>query len=102
MSDAIVAEIAEQVAALPDCLQRTVLAIVHALEAAQGRGLSPRELDELGRAIQTITRGLANIPLSEIPGRELLPFVGAIRPDDLELMAEAIESGCEQVDDDEW
>ena len=36
------------------------------------------------------------------PGRELLQFAGTIELDDLALMQQAIEEGCEQVDADEW
>jgi hypothetical protein len=35
-------------------------------------------------------------------GRQLLHFAGAIPADDLRLMRQAIEEGCEQVDHDEW
>jgi hypothetical protein len=37
-----------------------------------------------------------------IPGKELLRFVGMISPDDLEMMKQAIEEECEQIDPDEW
>jgi hypothetical protein len=36
------------------------------------------------------------------PGRELLQFAGTIEPDDLALMKQAIEEGCEKVDANEW
>ena len=36
------------------------------------------------------------------PGQTLTRFAGWIAPDDLALIQEAIESGCEQVDLDEW
>lgn len=32
----------------------------------------------------------------------LIQFSGTIDPSDLEAMSDAIESGCEQVDPDEW
>jgi hypothetical protein len=37
-----------------------------------------------------------------VPGRQLLRFAGAIPPDDLDLMRQAIEADCEQVDTHEW
>ena len=37
-----------------------------------------------------------------VPGKELLRFAGAIPADDLNLMAQAINEGCEQVDLNEW
>jgi len=37
-----------------------------------------------------------------VPGKELLRFAGAIPADDLNLMAQAIKEGCEQVDLNEW
>ena len=36
------------------------------------------------------------------PGQALARFAGCIAPDDLALMQEAIESGCERVDADQW
>ena len=36
------------------------------------------------------------------PGKLLLEFADTISPDDLSLMRQAIESGCEQVDGSEW
>jgi hypothetical protein len=36
------------------------------------------------------------------PGKTLIRFAGWIPPDDLALMQDAIESGCEGVDIDEW
>ncbi len=36
------------------------------------------------------------------PGKELLQFAGTIEPDDLALIKQAIEEGCEKVDADEW
>lgn len=36
------------------------------------------------------------------PGEKLLKLVGTISPEDLEIMKQAIEEGCEQVDESEW
>lgn len=37
-----------------------------------------------------------------VPGQQLLRFAGAIPLDDLQVMRQAIEDGCEQVDANEW
>ncbi len=37
-----------------------------------------------------------------VAGRNLLRFAGTIEPDDLHLITQAIEEGCEQVNVDEW
>lgn len=47
-------------------------------------------------------RILAGLTIQGVPGWQLLPFAGAIPPDDIQLMREAIEQDCEQVDTDEW
>lgn len=47
-------------------------------------------------------RALAGSTIQGVPGRQLLRFAGAIPPDDIQLMREAIERDCEQVDIDEW
>ena len=48
------------------------------------------------------TRALAGSAPRGIPGRQLLRFAGAVPENDISLMSEAIERGCEQVDTDEW
>jgi hypothetical protein len=57
---------------------------------------------ELQWRVLEFTRALALSSPSGIAGGQILRFAGAIAPDDLELMREAIEQGCEQVDGDEW
>lgn len=42
-------------------------------------------------------RELADIELRGIPGADLLTFAGRIPADDLQLMSDAIEAGCETV-----
>jgi len=37
-----------------------------------------------------------------IPGKDLLRFAGAIEPNDLQVMAQAIEEDCEKVNPNEW
>ena len=74
MSALIKERLVEQVDALPDDLQRRVLDFAQALA-------------------MTLPKG--------VPGTELLKFAGVISADDGRRMSEAIEAGCEKVDD-EW
>lgn len=57
---------------------------------------------ELQWRVLEFARALALFTPRGVPGRQLLPFAGAIPLDDLELMRQAIEQGCEQVDIHEW
>lgn len=75
MNGAIRSKVIEQLDALPEDLQRQVLAYVEALQSERRRG---------------------------IPGKQLLEFAGAIPGQDLQLMQQAIEDGCEQVNVNEW
>ena len=75
MDTPIFNEITKKIKTLPDNLQRQVLIFVDALQVSSMRGA---------------------------PGKSLLEFAGTISLDDLSLMGEAIESGCEKVDGSEW
>lgn len=75
MSSAVVTQVAEQLETLPYNLQSQVLLFVETLRA-------------------TVQSG--------VPGKRLLRFAGAIPLNDLQLMEEAVEAGCEQVDPDAW
>jgi hypothetical protein len=75
MSDAVITEVVQQMESLPTDLQQQVLAYVKRLASSAQRGVS---------------------------GQSLLRFVGLIPPDDLQLMRQAIDEGCEQVDWREW
>ena len=57
---------------------------------------------ELQWRVLEFTRALALSAPHGIPGQRLLQFAGAIPLDDVQLMREAIEQGCEQVDASEW
>jgi hypothetical protein len=57
---------------------------------------------ELQVRVLEYTRSLAQSAPRGIPGRQLLRFAGVIPLDDVELMSEAIEQGCERVDANEW
>jgi hypothetical protein len=41
----------------------------------------------------------ASVPKG-IPGRDLLRFAGTLSPEDAEEMRQAIEEGCEQIDEE--
>jgi hypothetical protein len=75
MDTPVISENVKKVQALPDNLQRQVLIFVDALQVSSTRGT---------------------------PGKSLLKFAGKIPLDELKAMSEAIESGCEQVDSNEW
>ena len=75
MESSIVTQVVERLSVLPDNLQRRVLEYVEALDASVRQG---------------------------VPGSKPLQFAGTIPPDDLRTMEAAIESGCEQVDVNEW
>jgi hypothetical protein len=62
------------------------------------KGLPP----ELQRRVLEFTRSLAKSSPRGVPGRRLVSFCGSIKPDDLRLMSQAIEDGCERVDANEW
>lgn len=75
MSNSIITKVVEQLETLPATLQQQVLEFIQTLKASTPLG---------------------------VPGRQLLRFAGAIPADDLQLMHQAIEEGCEQVDMNEW
>jgi len=75
MDASIVDKVVEQMNALPNELQWRVLEFTRALTLSAPRGVS---------------------------GKQLLRFAGAVPRDDVRLMREAIEQGCEQVDANEW
>jgi hypothetical protein len=74
MNISIIDEVIEQLRAMPQDLQGRVLEFARTLVRSQVRGT---------------------------PGQQLLRFAVSIPPDDLQLMREAIEQGCEQVDSNE-
>ncbi|MEA5499009.1 hypothetical protein VB834_10115 [Limnoraphis robusta Tam1] len=75
MSISIIDEVIEQLKAMPQHLQWRVL---------------------------EFARTLVNLEVQGTPGQQLLRFAGSIPADDLQLMREAIEQDCEQVDINEW
>lgn len=75
MDTPVVDKVIEQLKTLPEELQWRVLEFARALARSTPRG---------------------------VPGRQLLRFAGTISPEDAELMREAIERGCEQVDTNKW
>jgi hypothetical protein len=75
MNMSIIDQVIEQLRVMPQHLQWQVLEYSRTLVSSQVRG---------------------------VPGQQLLRFAGAIPPDDLLLMREAIKRDCEQVDLNEW
>ena len=71
----VVNEIVKKLESLPSYLQRQVLIFVEALQTSATRGN---------------------------PGEQLLKFAGIIPEEDLKIMQQVIETGCEQVDANEW
>ncbi|MDJ0732873.1 MAG: hypothetical protein QNJ47_02110 [Nostocaceae cyanobacterium] len=65
-----------------------------------------KQLKEMPQDMQwrvlEFARTLASSKIQGVPGQQLLHFAGAIPPDDLDLMREAIKQECEQIDVDEW
>lgn len=64
------------------------------------------QLDQLPadqqRQVLDFARALAVKKHATASGKALSQFGGAITKEDLELIAQAIEEGCEQVNPDEW
>ncbi len=77
MSNQTILKVTQHLESFPDDLQAQVLAFVEALKAKANR-----------------PRGVA--------GATLLPFAGVISQDEARQMREVIESGCDQVDANEW
>ncbi len=75
MNPAIEKELREQLDQLPASQQRRVLDFARALAAKQPQAAS---------------------------GRALRRFAGTIAKEDLALIAQTIDEGCEQVNPDEW
>lgn len=75
MNISIIDEVVEQLKVMPQHLQWQVLEFVRSLVKAEVRGT---------------------------PGQQLLRFAGSIPSDNLQLIREAIEQDCEQIDVDEW
>ena len=65
-----------------------------------------KQLDQLApeqqHQVLAFARQLVSKPLRGISGGKLLRFAGRIAPEDGAKMLRVIETGCEQVDADEW
>ncbi len=67
-----------------------------------------QQLDQLPlvqqRQVLEFARSLSASPSRPIgaPSHKFLQFAGTINPEDCQLMIEAIEEGCEQIDPNEW
>lgn len=64
------------------------------------------ELDRLDPSQQLqvlhFVRALVLTRPAGVPGKDLLRFAGTIDAQDLAIMTQAIEEGCEKVNPDEW
>ena len=64
------------------------------------------QLKDLPRELQSrvleFTRSLAITTPHGVAGVQLLQFAGTIPLDDIKVMRQAIEQGCEHVDANEW
>ncbi|MBW4675432.1 MAG: hypothetical protein KME52_15825 [Desmonostoc geniculatum HA4340-LM1] len=58
--------------------------------------------EDLQYRVLEFARTLVSSQIHGVPGKQLLNFAGTISPNDIQLIREAIEQGCEQVDIDEW
>ena len=54
---------------------------------------------EQQRQVLDFTLELSDEPPKQYPGKNLLQFVGTISKEDLEIMKQTIEEGCEQVNE---
>ena len=75
MSLSIIDQVIEQLSNMPQSLQQQVL---------------------------QFARVLGQVRIQGTPGHQMLKFADSIQADDLALMQDAIEEGCEQVYLDEW
>lgn len=75
MSTSIKMKVIDQLETLPENLQQQVLVFMQGLQSVVGRG---------------------------VPGKQLMKFAGSIPVDDLKLMRQAIEDGCERMEVNEW
>jgi len=65
-----------------------------------------RELEHLSpdlqRRVLEFAHFLAASPRRGVPGKDLLGFAGVLSSEDAEAMKQAIEEGCEKVDESGW
>ncbi len=57
---------------------------------------------EQQRTVLDFILELSGEPPKQYPGKNLLQLVGTISKEDLEIMKQAIEEGCEQIDELQW
>lgn len=54
------------------------------------------------RKVLEFARTFKAQPLQGVPGKDLLKFAGLIEPEELKLMAQAIEEDCGKIDYESW
>ncbi|NEO85685.1 MAG: hypothetical protein F6J87_15755 [Spirulina sp. SIO3F2] len=57
---------------------------------------------ELQQQVLRFARSLATTEVSGTPASELLPLFGCIPEDDIQIMKEAVDFDCGQIDYDGW
>ncbi len=68
---------------------------------ARVRSLSPTQQQQILTQLQKAAPPQTGTPPG-VPGTAWKQFAGSISPEDLGLMEQAIEEGCEKVDADGW
>ena len=63
--------------------------------------LKPLSLEQQRQVLDFMLE-LSGEPPKQYPGKNLLQFIGTISKEDLKIMKQTIEEGCEQVDESEW
>ncbi|MEH1875207.1 hypothetical protein [Nostoc sp.] len=58
--------------------------------------------EDLQYRVLEFARTLVGSQIHGVPGKQLLNFAATISPNDIQLMRETIEQGCEQVDINDW
>ena len=65
-----------------------------------------KQLDQLPleqqRQVLEFARSLVATRIRGVPGKDLLRFAGVIDTEDLNIMKQTIEEGCEKIDLNEW
>ena len=75
--------------------------VVHTLEAEIREQLDQLPSEQQLKVLE-FARSLVTAPNRGVPGKDLLRFAGIIDAEDLTSMKQAIEEGCEKVDQDGW
>lgn len=75
--------------------------VIQTIEAEIRKQLDRLPLEQQHQVLE-FARSLVAAHVRGMPGNSLLRFAGTIDGDDLAIMKQAIEDGCERVDQDDW